>query len=236
MRFQKAAMAIKFSLFRNKLSTATNRFRAVVQSAGAMSYEQVIDRIVKQNTTVTRADTLAVLDNFFAAIEDGLLLGYTINTPGGNYRLTIKGGFDGDRDSFTPGRNTVEVSISPGPRLRQAILQAEVQKQEDSVRQPRPKNYLDLKTGEYNNLVSPGAMGQITGYRLRFDPTDPEQGIFFVNGSATRVELTGKNGSTELMFMVPAGLTPGEYSLEVRSALNNGKLFTGVLLEPLTVA
>src|SRR5574341_107222 len=149
-------MTIKFSLFRNKLTTTANHFWAVVQSAGAMSYEQVIDRVVKQNTTVTRADTLAVLDAFFAVIEDGLLLGYTINTPGGNYRLTIKGGFEGETASFTPGRNTVEVSISPGPRLRQAILQAEVVKQEDSVRRPRPKTSLDLQTGEYNSLISPG--------------------------------------------------------------------------------
>lgn len=229
-------MAIKFSLFPSNFSSVANRFQAAVQSAGAMSYEQVIDRVVMQNTTVTRADTMAVLEAFFAVIVDALLLGFTINTPFGNFRLTIKGFFEGETDSFSPGRNKVEVSISPGSRLREAMLKVEVVKQEDSVRLPRPKRYLDLKTGEYNSLISPGAMGHITGYRLKFDPADPTQGIFFVNGSTTRVELTGRNTPSELMFMIPGELTPGEYRLEVRSAMSNGKLFTGVLEEPLTVA
>jgi hypothetical protein len=228
-------MAIKYSLFPDTFSSAANRFRAVVQSAGAMSYEQVVDRIVKQNTTVTRADTLAVLEALFAVLIDALLLGFTINTPFGNFRITIKGGFEGETDSFTPGRNTVEVSISPGSRLKEAMGQAGVVKQEDSERLPRPKRFLDIKTGEYNSVISPGAMGQITGYRLKYDPADPEQGIFFINGSATRVDMIGKNSASELMFMIPAELIPGEYRLEVRSALHNTKLFTGVLKEPLTV-
>jgi hypothetical protein len=80
-------------------------------------------------------------------------------------------------------------------------------------------------------------MGQITGYRLKFDPADPEQGIFFAaGGSATRVEQTGKNSPSELMFLIPAELAPGEYRPELRSALHNGRLFTGILEELLTVA
>jgi hypothetical protein len=47
--------------------------------------------------------------------------------------------------------------------------------------------------------------------------------------------MIGKNTASELMFMIPGELTPGEYRLEVRSALSNSKLFSGVLEEPLTV-
>jgi hypothetical protein len=71
-----------------------------------------------------------------------------------------------------------------------------------------------------------GGMGQITGYRLRFDPSDPTQGIFFVNGSATRVTVAGKNDPSELIFLIPASLTPGDYSLEVRSTMGRAFCFS----------
>ncbi|MBI1879811.1 MAG: hypothetical protein HYR94_16580 [Chloroflexi bacterium] len=171
-------MGINFSLHKNKLSNAANQFRAVVQSAGTMDYEQVVDLVVKQNSTVTRADVLAVLDNFFTVIEDALLLGFNVNTPGANYRASVKGNFDSDTNSFTPGRNTVEASINPGPRLRRTMQRAQVQKQESGANLPRPTNYLDLNTAELNGQVTPGGMGQITGYRLKFDPADTAHFLF----------------------------------------------------------
>ncbi len=78
-------------------------------------------------------------------------------------------------------------------------------------------------------------MAQVTGYRLNFDPADTSQGIFFVNGSATRVSIVGKNNPSELMFLVPASLTPGDYMLEIRSTMGNGAVRTGVLAHTLTI-
>jgi hypothetical protein len=229
-------MGINFSLFRNSFSSEANQYRAIVQSSGTIDYDHIVNLVVKQNSTVTRADVLAVLDNFFTVIEDALLLGFNVNTPGINGRVSIKGNFEGQNDGFTPGRNRVEASFSPGPRLRRAIQQAEVQKQEGGERLPRPLDYTDLNSGELNSQVTPGGMAQVTGYRLKFDPGDPNQGIFFVNGSATRVSVVGKNGPMALMFLVPAGLTPGDYSLEIRSTTSNGTLRTGVLPETLSVS
>jgi hypothetical protein len=185
---------------------------------------------------VTRADVLAVLDNFFTTIEGLLLLGFNVTTPGANYRVGIKGGFDGQTDSFTPGRNSVEASINPSARLRRAMQRAQVQKQESSERLPRPLNYTDLNTGELNNRMTPGGIGRLTGYRLKFDPADANQGIFFINGSTTQVDVVGKNDPSELMFLVPASLTSGNYSLEIRSAIGNtAVLHTGLLADVLRV-
>ncbi|NJN99394.1 MAG: DUF4469 domain-containing protein [Anaerolineales bacterium] len=228
-------MPINFSLHQNNLNTETTQFRAVVHSSGTMDYEQIVERVVKQNSTVTRSDVMAALNDFFAAIEDALLLGYNVNTPVANFRASIKGGFDSELDGFTAGRNTVEASISPGPRLRKTMQDAQVQKQESSERLPRPLYYTDLNSGELNGPITPGGMGQLTGHRLRFDPADPTQGIFFINGSVTRVSIAGKNDPSELMFLVPATLTPGDYALEVRAA-SNGTLQIGLLKKTLTVS
>jgi hypothetical protein len=79
-------------------------------------------------------------------------------------------------------------------------------------------------------------MAQLTGYRLKFDSSDPNQGIFFINGNLTQVSIVGKNSPAELMFLVPASLTTGDYSLEIRSSMGNGTVRTGVLAETLTVS
>ncbi len=229
-------MGINFSLYKNNLTSEANQFRAVVQSVGTIDYDGVIDQVVKQNSTVTRADVLAVLDNFFTTIEGLLLLGFNVNTPGANYRVGIKGGFDGQTDSFTPGRNSVEASINPSARLRRTMQSAQVQKQESSERLPRPLNYTDLNTGQLNSLVTPGGMGRLTGHRLKFDPTDPNQGIFFINGKTTQVAVVGKNDPSELMFLVPASLKPGDYSVEIRSAIGTGPVRIGLLADVLGIS
>jgi hypothetical protein len=72
---------------------------------------------------------------------------------------------------------------------------------------------------------------------LGFDPADPEQGIFFLaaDNGATRVSIVGKNTAAELMFLVPATLVPGDYSLELRTTMGNHVIRTGRLATTLAV-
>jgi hypothetical protein len=75
------------------------------------------------------------------------------------------------------------------------------------------------------------------GYRLKFDPADPTQGLFFIGDSGdTRVDIVGKNTAVELMFLVPASLIPGNYTLELRTTMGNHTIRTGTLAASLTVA
>lgn len=49
-------------------------------------------------------------------------------------------------------------------------------------------------------------IAEMAGRRLEFDPSDANPGIFFVaaDGSATRVDVEGRNKPDELMFLTPA--------------------------------
>jgi hypothetical protein len=231
-------MTIYFSLYKNNLSNEANQYRAVVQPTGTVTLDGVIDRMLMHQSTVTRPDILAVLDNYYTAVQGLLLEGFNVVTPGANYRASVKGSFDGQSDSFSPSRNAVEVTINPGLKLRRAIRErASVQKQEANERRPNLVDYLDLNSGELNSLVTPGGMGQVVGYRLKFDPADPTQGLFFIGDSGdTRVDIVGKNTAVELMFLVPASLIPGNYTLELRTTMGNHTIRTGTLAASLTVA
>jgi hypothetical protein len=80
-------------------------------------------------------------------------------------------------------------------------------------------------------------MGRLVGSRLKVDPDDPEQGIFFIaeDGRATRVEVIAKNVYSELIFLVPANLSPGTYRLQVRALFNQSDLRAGHLGQKLTI-
>ena len=64
-------------------------------------------------------------------------------------------------------------------------------------------------------------MATLTGHRLKHDPEDENQGVFFIatDGTETKVTVIGQNTASKLVFDIPAGLTSGDYQLVVRNEL-----------------
>ncbi len=232
-------MAIKYVLLENNLTADPDDYVAHVQPVGTADLETVIERIIQQGSTVTRADIVSVLEDYCTAIENLLLEGMSVTTPLANFGISIKGVFNGPTDSFDPARHQLLPALRPGARLRRTIRErGTVVKGEAVTLTPNPRTYVDLNSGERDSVLTPGGMGQIIGHRLKFDPTDPAQGIFFIaeDGTETRVTVVGRNKPGELMFLVPEGLAAGEYTLEVRAILKGGtKIRSGRLDEVLTV-
>ncbi len=213
---------------------------ALVQSTGTAELEDVIKHIIQQGSTVTRPDIVSVLEDFFTAIESMVLEGMNVNTPSANYGASIKGIFDGQADGYDPSRHQIAPKVTAGKRYRKAIKeQAQAAKQEAVKPKPNPLEYTDINSGERNSVLSPGGMGQVIGHRLKFDPADPEQSVFFMapdGSSSTRVDVVGKNKPGELMFMVPDSLSPGDYMLVVRAGFGEDDVRIGALETTLTVA
>ncbi len=233
-------MAIKYVLVENNLTTDPDDYMARVQPVGAADLEAIIERMIQQGSTVTRADIVSVLEDYHTAIENLLLEGQNVNTPLANFSVSIKGVFQGLTDSFDPARHRLNAVVTPGPRLRKALRErGQVVKQEAVKAAPHPVDYIDLNSGERNGILTPGGMGEVLGHRLKFDPSDPAQGIFFIaeDGTETRVTVVGRNKPGDLMFLVPASLAAGEYTLEVRAIFRKTTdLRVGRLDEVLTVA
>lgn len=230
-------MPIPYALFENNLTSDPDDYLALVQSTGAADLETVIERMMERGSTITRADVLGVLEDFFAAIETLTLEGQTVSTPIAQFGVSIKGVFTGQTDSFDPARHSVRPLAHPGSRLRAAIAQRAQPAKQESVR-PAPNlvDFIDLGTGERNSALTPNSMGQIVGHRLKVDMGDPNQGVFFIgeDGNETRVTVMGRNKPGDLLFMVPA-LPAGEYVVEVR-ALFGSEVRSGRLAASLTVA
>ncbi|MFV0268915.1 MAG: DUF4469 domain-containing protein, partial [Draconibacterium sp.] len=133
--------------------------------------------------------------------------------------------------------HTVKINVTPGKRLKQVANEIEVQRVAGVSPQPDLLYVDDLGSGTRNEQLTPGNIARLKGRRLKFDPTDPLQGIFLVSevNEETRISTVSRNKPAQLDFLVPA-VAPGLYKLVVRTLLKNTKTIrSGVLQVELNI-
>ncbi|MBN1303802.1 MAG: DUF4469 domain-containing protein [Anaerolineales bacterium] len=232
-------MSINYALRENPLNVAPGVYSAWVRRRGAADLDTVINTMVERGSTVTRADILGVLEDYFSTIEHLVLLGYSVLTPSANYSASVKGNFDGPEDCFDAGRHQVAGRVSPGARFRRAVAEnAGVTKVISDVPKPIVQSFIDYESGERGSTLTPGGLAGIYGGRLKFDPQAPDQGIYLIgaDGSERRVSVVARNQPGSLIFRTPDGLEEGVYRLEVRAALGGDQVRPGTLAETLAVS
>jgi len=236
-------MPINYALFENNLTSDPNDFMARIEDAGSANLPEIVQQMLDQGSTTTSADIYAVLEDVFKAVEALLLLGYRVNLGDvAQFYDRMQGVFDGPNDKFDPSRHKLDVGVSPGQRLRDAIREhGKVKKDEAIIPTPDLIQFQDLISHTHNIEFRPGGVGTIIGHRLQHDETQADEGIFFIDslsGVQTKVALIQKNMPAELIFVIPDTLVgPPPYYLEVRARLNGGaQLRTGRLDATLVVS
>jgi hypothetical protein len=215
-------MALKYALFDNPIMPGPQDRRAIVQATRTLTLDDVIGQMTSRGSTVTRAEAVSVFEEFFRAVNLLTREGHAISTPLFRIAPSITGIFNGDDDSFDPARHRVKLHCHAGVLLREIEQQVDVEKISTQLRLPVPLHFHDNATGCQDSFVTPGEGASITGTALKFDVTDNDQGIFFVNsanGDTTRVRTVLRNKPRELIFAIPFSLGLGTYKIEVRSIL-----------------
>jgi len=221
---------IKYRIIQSKLIANPTGYAGRIQSRGVVELDEIAEEIAALGTTVSKPDVLNVIQHYNYIVAKLLARGETVNTPAARYRVSMKGTFTDEGDSYDPERHQLVVRVTAGPVLDKALRDAEVERYTPDPAAPNLLTYVDTATDERNGVITPGSMGRLIGRRLQFDPADPEQGLFFraADGSTMRVEDVGWNKDRHLMFIVPA-LPAGDYGLELRAVVGAQGLRTGVL-------
>lgn len=231
-------MPIRYSLRDNRLTPDPDDRYAQVESSRTASLDDVVDEITKRGTAIGRGDVASVLDTFQDVLVDFLTGGSNVSVPFANYSVSIQGVFTSEADAFDPSRHAVLPRVQAGAALRRAFRNGvPVERVEPSAQTPSLRSYYDHLAKERDSALTPGGVGEVEGARLAFDAEDEAQGVFFLaeDGTATRAETVPINKPSQLMVVVPAGLAPGAYRLEVRAAFGD-EVREGRLLSVLTVA
>lgn len=226
-------MPIKYAIYQNNLNDGKTGYYAKAISSNSLNTDEIIDIIANRGTTVTKTDVQCVLEILSTVIEDELKNGATIRLPFANFSTVIKGKFKGYNDKFVGSRHTISASVSLGKRLKKSMREMlSVQKTSLPEKRPSPRSFSDISSGTQDMFITPGGPAIITGKYLRFDLSDPKQGIFLINAQnrkdSKRVSQIGKNEPGELFFKIPDDLQPAVYEVAVLSTIN-GSLRRGVL-------
>ena len=231
---------LKYCLRENLLTAKPDDYMAQVTDSQVFTLDDIIDRMVKRGTTVTRTDLAALMQLYTQECTYIVEEGGTLNTPLINTSMSIAGVFDGAADAFDKKRHTVNLNISAGTALKEAVGKVKTVKTETASTDPYITSVLDKLNGS-SDEVKIGSVMEIIGSRLKFDPKDNEQGVFAVSGTKTvRCASVVENKPARLMAVIPADLAAGTYYIEVRTKLSGGgtKLKTvkkGTFGKPLTV-
>lgn len=229
---------IKYYLQPNAVTSDPDDHSARVTPQASLTYDDIVREMLRRGTTVTDSDVQAVLSLFMDVVSDKVTDGNYVNLPIVNIRPGIKGVFANAGDSYDPSRHTVKATVSGGLLLEEKLRDAALQKTSSSRRRPELLSYFDYNSQSTDSILTPGGIGEITGEELKFNPDNDQEGIFLIDtaGNETPVEILSVRTEGRLMFLVPAELPAGDYTLEVRRAYNaDGDLRTGVLISNLTV-
>ena len=233
---------LKYSLRENLLTPAPDDYMAQVTDVRSYTLDEIIDLMMEKGTTLTRADVAATLQVYGEVVSAIIKDGSAVNTPLMNTSMSISGVFDGANDSFDKKRHTVNLNITAGTLLRDAVTKVKCEKPEGVSTDPYITEVTDIVSGKVNEVLTKGGVVQLVGSRLKFDAKDTAQGIFFVpeTGNPVRAAVIAENKPARLMAIIPADLAAGTYYIEVRTKYANATkqlktLKIGRFAKPLTI-
>ncbi|XTB05463.1 DUF4469 domain-containing protein [Treponema denticola] len=233
---------LKYSLRENLLTPAPDDYMAQVADVRSYTLDEIIDLMMDKGTTLTRADVAATLQVYGEVCSSLIKDGAALNTPLMNTALSISGVFNGANDSFDKKRHTVNLNLTAGTLLRDAVTKVKCEKTEGASTDPYITEVADIVSGKVNEVLTKGGVVQLVGSRLKFDAKDTAQGIFFVpeTGEAVRATVIAENKPARVMAIIPADLPAGTYCIEVRTKIAEGgkalkNLKTGRFAKALTV-
>mgnify|MGYP001791527648 CR=1 FL=1 len=199
-------MAVPYALVDNPLTADPTDFRASVQSGKSVTEEELIEMIVMHNTGITESVARKMIAEYMLALRFFLGKGRSVNTPLLNSSYSISGVFTDEEDAFDSSRHQLNLNFTPGMGVKDVVETVSTEKVEATVSQPTITSYFDTESGSKNEVLTANEMGRINGKRLKFDDTDPTQGVFFVNDKKKDFKVTkfAAHRPSKLIFKEPA--------------------------------
>ena len=210
---------LKYALRENLLTPDENDYMAQAADVRSFSLDEIIDLMMEKGSTLTKADTKAALQVYGEVVSALIKDGAAVNTPLMNTSLSISGVFIGATDTFDKKRHSVNLNLTAGPLLKDAAAKIKCEKTEAADTNPYITEVSDIVTGKVNEVLTAGGIVQLVGSRLKFDPKDAAQGLFFVpeTGAEVKAAVIAENKPARLMAIIPADLPAGNWYVEVRT-------------------
>lgn len=223
---------LKYCLIDNQLSKDEKNCVAIVRSEKTINLDEFLNDMVEEGTGLNRPQALAYFEKMTMLTIKYLQKGYFVSTPLFRYRSSISGVFSTKNDSFDPTKHEINITSTAGTRIRNLGSIVTPTKVAVSKTSPEVFYFICSSTDEINSTGISGGSARILGTNLRFDKTDPKQGVFFVSAEDSSIEYRATLYSgikpSEIHVTIPT-LNPGDYKVVIRSLTKKEELITGTL-------
>lgn len=235
-------MSLKIAAYKNHLKSCAEPFLVRSNNSELVEFDQLVDRMAKGRTTLTKADLLGAMQLYKEELQALLSDGRSVKTPTGIFYLSASGSFSSFDEAFSPrdlGKNhDVRLHHRADRALEEGLLASLKIVREDHDDAPGPLlRSVTGANGEEGDPLRPSGFLVLRGSRLRLDARDPRQGLFFLDqeGIEHRCPYYPRNYPSELLAAMPAPFAAGSYSLILRTSptgkdLREGRL-EGILVE-----
>ena len=222
---------IKYGLRENLLTADPDDCMAQVVDARSYSQEDIAAEMIKRGSSLTAADIAAYQKLEAEVYADIIANGGNVNTPLINTNFSITGVFTNQTDSFDKAHHAIKLNVNAGSALREAASKATVQKVETASTDPYITGVTDKVTGD-STTIKAGSVMELTGARLKFDASDEEQGVFVLTARGeVRCSTVIENKPARLLVLLPADITAGEFTVEVRTKITGTRGASGKTLK-----
>ena len=222
-------MPLKYYLIDNTLTKDPTDLRAVSRCEQTITHEELVNMIAEyRNVGVSKSQIMAVVEEYLGAMLLFLKSGSRIQTPLLTISPAVAGVFTSEEDTFDRERHSINLNVQLSDVLQAAEAFITPQKVEADKTAPVITQVYDVASDSKNIVLTAGQPIKVLGKRLKIDPADPQQGVFFIHtgsGKETRGEVYSDNLPKKLTVTVPAKLGTGNFTVKVRTAINN-KLHT----------
>lgn len=186
-------------------------------SAGTADKQRIISEIMALNPGFERETVEAVVNLEQRVVKKMVLTGFHVNM--GLYQAVAQCTGVVENKVFNPQKNTVYASFTQGADMREAIRQTSVNIIDEKGASMYVAGTQDASTRATDASATAGRNFTLTGSMLKVVGTDPSVGITLttIDNKVTRIpqDMWAVNDPSKLIFLIPAELADGEYTLTV---------------------
>ena len=207
---------------KNHLPTSANSFFVHTAWSDTIEYDSLVDIMASGRTTLTKPDIAGCLELLTEEVMKLVADGKYVKFPLGSFYLCAAGKLDSADQAFTPQDSSSEHALRLHFRAdrsieTQLLAMARVERGASFDRSaPLIKGAVSVRS-ETDMRALPGDFLRVSGERLKFDKSQDNTGLFFVNGHETRAIQYASITPPLVIAQVPPELVAGEYQLAFRS-------------------
>lgn len=197
------------------------------KSMGRITHAQLIDAVAQANTTVTKADVLAVITEYERQVQKSLQEGYSVESFFGTLSVGAGGSAEKASEKFSPkkpkDKRTLEKDhkLSLNFKANSSFLRKVkegVQYRTERLQRicsPHITYVLNAET-KAAEALAPGGCVHIHGQFIKAELNDNEQGVFLTGAKKTyRLSRYMRCTRCSIDAMLPNDLPPGSYRIHV---------------------